>query len=230
MNSFLDLFTTTEGAWDDGSVRLTTIGVVIVAVLIIALVVIAALIRHNKSEKKAKLTTKQLVFSAVALALAIVCSMIKFANLPMGGSITLCSMLFIVLIAYWYGPSVGLMTAVAYGLLQFVMEPIFYTLPQMLTDYPLAFGALGLAGFFSKKKYGLRIGYLVGVFGRYVFAVISGVIFFGAYAPEGTPALIYSLGYNATYIVPEAIVTLIIISIPAVSKALAQVKKSALAE
>ena len=43
------------------------------------------------------------------------------------------------------------MTAVAYGLVQFVTEPIFYTIPQMLLDYPLAFGALGLAGFFNRK-------------------------------------------------------------------------------
>lgn len=230
MDKIVNFFTTTEGAWDDGSVRLTTIGVVLVAIVILALVVIPAITKHSKSENKAKLTTKQLTYSAVALALAMVCSMIKFANLPMGGSVTLCSMLFIVLIGYWFGPYVGLTTAFAYGLLQFVVEPIFYTLPQMLIDYPLAFGALGLAGFFAGKKHGLQLGYLVGVIGRYIFAVISGVVFFGAYAPEGTPAIVYSLGYNATYIVPEAVITLIIISIPAVSKALAQVKKRALSE
>ena len=230
MDKIVNFFTTTEGAWDDGSVRLTTIGVILVAIVILALVVVPAITKHSKSENKAKLTTKQLTYSAVALALAMVCSMIKFANLPMGGSVTLCSMLFIVLIGYWFGPYVGLTTAFAYGLLQFVVEPIFYTLPQMLIDYPLAFGALGLAGFFAGKKHGLQLGYLVGVIGRYIFAVISGVVFFGAYAPEGTPAIVYSLGYNATYIVPEAVITLIIISIPAVSKALAQVKKRALSE
>ena len=230
MDKIVNFFTTTEGAWDDGSVRLTTIGVVLVAIVILALVVVPAITKHSKSENKAKLTTKQLTYSAVALALAMVCSMIKFANLPMGGSVTLCSMLFIVLIGYWFGPYVGLTTAFAYGLLQFVVEPIFYTLPQMLIDYPLAFGALGLAGFFAGKKHGLQLGYLVGVIGRYIFAVISGVVFFGAYAPEGTPAIVYSLGYNATYIVPEAVITLIIISIPAVSKELAQVKKRALSE
>lgn len=223
----LDFFTTTEGAWDDGSVRLKAIGIAVVVVIILALVIISAISHQRNSENKKILTTKQLVYSAVAIALAIVCSMIKFSSLPMGGSITLFSMLFIVLIGYWYGPSVGIMTAVAYGLLQFVLEPIFYTLPQMLIDYPLAFGALGLAGFFHKKKFGLQIGYIVGVIGRYVFAVISGYVFFGAYAPEGTPAIVYSLTYNATYIVPEAIVTLILISIPAVSKALSIVKSRA---
>ena len=221
MNNF---FATPEGAWGDGSVHLTTIGIVIVVVVIAALIVVAAILRHRNSEKKAKLTTKQLVFSAVAMALAMVCSMIKFADLPMGGSVTLFSMLFIVLI----GPYVGIMTAVAYGLLQFVTEPIFYTIPQMLIDYPCAFGALGLAGFFAGKKHGLQIGYLAGVLGRYVFAVISGVVFFGAYAPEGTPAIVYSLGYNATYLVPEAVITLIVISIPPVANALARVKRQAI--
>ncbi len=223
----LDFFTTTEGAWDDGSVRLKAIGIAVVVIIILALVIISAITHQKNSENKKMLTTKQLVYSAVAIALAMVCSMIKFSSLPMGGSITLFSMLFIALIGYWYGPSVGIMTAVAYGLLQFVLEPIFYTLPQMLIDYPLAFGALGLAGFFHKKKFGLQIGYIVGVLGRYVFAVISGYIFFGAYAPKGTPAIVYSLTYNATYIVPEAIVTLILISIPAVSNALSVVKSRA---
>jgi thiamine transporter len=175
-----------------------------------------------------KLTTKKLVYSAVALALAFVCSMIKFANLPMGGSVTLFSMFFVTLIGYFYGPVVGLTASVAYGLLQFAVEPYFYTLPQVLLDYPLAFGALGLSGFFYQKKHGLQIGYVAGVIGRYIFAVISGYVFFGSYAPEGTPAIIYSLTYNATYILPEAVFTLIFISVPSVAKAIRHVKQQAI--
>lgn len=224
MNNF---FATPEGAWGDGSVHLTTIGIVIIAAIILLLLVIAAMVRHKNSTKKAALTTKQLVYSAAAIALAVVCSMIKLFEMPMGGSVTLLSMLFIVLIAYWYGPYVGIMTAVAYGLVQFVTEPIFYTIPQMILDYPLAFGALGLAGFFSKKKFGLQIGYLVGVIGRFVFATLSGVIFFASYAPEGMNPWIYSMGYQASYLVPEAVVTLLIIIIPPVAKALAHVKTQA---
>jgi thiamine transporter len=228
MNNF---FVTTEGAWDDGSVRMKAIGIFIVVVAIVLLVVVAAILRQRKAvAQKTKLTTKQLVYSAVALALALVCSMIKFANLPMGGSVTLFSMLFVTLIGYWYGPYVGIMTGVAYGLMQFVMEPIFYTLPQMVLDYPLAFGALGLSGFFYQKKHGLQIGYVAGVIGRYIFAVISGVVFFGSYAPEGTPAIVYSLTYNATYLIPEAVVTLILISVPSVAKAMAYVKRQATQE
>ena len=165
MNNF---FATPEGAWGDGSVHLTITGIVIVVVIIALLLIVAAFVRQKNASRKAALTTKQLVYSAVAIALAVVCSMIKLFEMPMGGSVTLLSMLFIVLIAYWYGPYVGIMTAVAYGLVQFVTEPIFYTIPQMLLDYPLAFGALGLAGFFNKKKWGLQIGYVVGVFGRFI--------------------------------------------------------------
>ena len=224
MNNF---WVTEEGAWGDGSVHLTMAGVLVTLAVILVLWIVAAIMRHKGAQTKAKFTTKQLVFSAMAIALAVVCSMIKVVEMPMGGSVTLLSMLFIVLIAYWYGPYVGMMTAVAYGLVQFVMEPIFYTVPQMLFDYPLAFGALGLAGFFNKKKFGLQLGYLVGVAGRFVFSTISGVLFFAAYAPEGMHPVVYSLAYQASYIVPEAIVTLLILCIPQVSKALAHVKAQA---
>lgn len=224
MNNF---FATPEGGWGDGSVHLTTIGIVIVIAVIAALLIVAAILRHRKASRKTALTTKQLVYSAVAIALAVVCSMIKPFEMPMGGSVTLLSMLFIVLIAYWYGPYVGIMTAVAYGLVQFVTEPIFYTIPQMLLDYPLAFGALGLAGFFNRKKWGLQIGYIVGVIGRFIFSTISGVVFFAAYAPENMNPIIYSLGYQASYLVPEAIITLVIICLPPVADALARIKRQA---
>ena len=212
MNNF---FATPEGAWGDGSVHLTAAGIGIVIAVIAVLLIVAAIMRHRNESRKAALTTKQLVYSAAAIAIAVVCSMIKLFEMPMGGSVTLLSML------------VGIMTAVAYGLVQFVTEPIFYTIPQMLLDYPLAFGALGLAGFFHKKKWGLQIGYAVGVVGRFIFSTISGVVFFASYAPEGMSPLAYSMGYQASYLVPEAIVTLIIISIPPVAKALAHVKRNA---
>lgn len=172
-----------------------------------------------------KNTTKRLVFSAAAIALALVTSMIKLFEMPMGGSVTLLSMLFIVLVGYWFGPCTGLTAAIAYGLLQFVIEPVFYSVPQMLTDYPLAFGALGLSGFFYKQKYGLVTGYLAGVLGRYFFSTLSGIIFFASYAPETMSAPLYSLAYNGSYLGAEAAITLILISLPPVSKALVHVKR-----
>lgn len=221
MNNF---FAAPTNEWNDQAVHLTPAGIFTVAAVIILLVIIALAVRYKESHSK-RITTKQLVFSSTAMALALVTSMIKLFEMPMGGSITLLSMLFIVLTGYWFGPYAGLMTAVAYGLLQFVMEPIFYTVPQMLTDYPLAFGALGLSGFFSKQKHGLIIGYVVGVLGRYFFAVLSGIIFFASYAPENMAAPIYSLIYNGSYLGTEAVITLILLSLPPVSKALVQVKR-----
>ena len=111
--------------------------------------------------------------------------------------------------------------------MQYVLAPIFYTIRQVLLDYPLALGALGLAGFFNKKKWGRQIEYIVGFIGRFGFATISGVVFFAAYAPEGMSPLAYSAGYQASYLVPEAIITLIIICIPPVSHALAELRKRA---
>ena len=180
------------------------------------------------SLKTQQMQTKQLVYCSAAMALAVVTSFIKVASLPFGGSITLFSMMFICLIGYIYGARTGLITGLAYGILQFIVEPYIYAPLQVLLDYPLAFAGLGLAGFFSSKEHGMIIGYLVGIFGRYICHVLSGYIFYAAYAPEGMNPFFYTLGYNATYIVPEAIATVIVFSLPPVAKAITQVKKQAI--
>ena len=207
---------------EDGG--LTTGGYVLTAIVIFALLIIISQIAQKK---KQVFNAKLVAFCAVALALATVTSMIKVFEMPMGGSITLFSMLFITLIGYWFGPAVGLITGIAYGLLQLILGPYIISLPQLLVDYPFAFGALGLSGFFSQKKNGLLIGYIVGIFGRFVFAVLSGVIFFGMYAPENMSPFTYSIAYNGSYIFAEGLVTVIILMIPAVSNAMKQVKKMA---
>ena len=203
---------------------LTTAGYVLTAVAVFALLILISTL----AGKKKKVNAKQLAFAAGALALAIVTSYIKLFHLPMGGSVTLFSMFFVTLIGYWYGPTVGIMAGVAYGLLQMILDPYIISLPQMLIDYPFAFGALGLSGLFSEKKNGMIIGYIVSVFGRFVFAVLSGVIFFGMYAPEGMSPLVYSVSYNGAYLAAEAAITIILLCVPAVKKALATVKTQAL--
>ena len=168
--------------------------------------------------------TRKLVFSAVAVALAMITSMIKIIDMPMGGSVTLFSMLFICLIGYWFGAGAGIITGCAYGLLQFIIDPYMLSIPQVLIDYPLAFGALGLAGLFHKQKFGLQIGYVIGVIGRFVFAILSGVIFFADYAPEGMNPFVYSFVYNGASLGAEALITVIVLALPPVAKALANVK------
>ncbi len=224
-----NFFAAPTDVWGDDAVMLTGTGTGIVIAVMAILVLIAlfgfGLRKKGDPKTKSRITTRQLVFSAMAVALAMVTSMIKLVDMPLGGSVTLLSMLFIVLIGYWYGPVAGIATGMAYGLLQFVLEPIFYTLPQMLVDYPLAFGALGLSGIFHDKKYGLQIGYVAGVLGRFVFSFLSGILFFASYAPEGMSAAVYSAEYNGSYLAAEGILTLVIISLPPVAKALKHVRK-----
>jgi thiamine transporter len=212
----------------DGDLVHQTGGYIVAAVILAVLILIAGLLLSKRGERK-KMSAKQLAFCAVALALAMVTSMIKIFRFPFGGSVTLFSMLFICLIGYFYGPGTGILTAVAYGVLQFILGPYIYTPIQVVVDYPLAFGALGLAGLFWKSRNGLLKGYIIGVVGRWVFSVISGWVFFGEYAWDGWAALPYSLCYNGAYIFAEAIITIILISIPPVKKAINYVKNMALA-
>ncbi len=206
------------------SYQLTTAGYTVLVIAMIALLLVGCAIFGSKR----KFSAKQLTFSAMAIALAMVTSMLKLWDMPMGGSVTLFSMLFITLIGNWYGFGVGITTALAYGILQLVIDPYIISLPQMLIDYVLAFGALGLSGLFCKSKNGLVKGYLLGIFGRFVFSTISGYIFFPTFMPEFfDSAMIYSICYNGAYIGAEAILTMILICLPPVNKALNHVKSLA---
>lgn len=195
------------------------------------LLVLAAAFFHAKSGSAKKLSTKQLVFCAAAMALAFVASYIKVFSLPYGGSVTLFSMLFICLIGYWYGVGPGIMTGLAYGILQFLQEPYVLSLFQVCCDYVLAFAGLGLAGLFHKSKNGLVKGYILGILIRGAFHALGGYLYWMDYMPENFPqslAALYPIIYNYSYILAEGVLTVIVISLPPVSKALAQVKRNAL--
>ena len=207
------------------SYALTGAGYGVLIAVMFAVLLLGCVISGSKEKK---ISTKQLVFSAMAMALGMVTSMIKLIDMPMGGSVTLCSMLFICLIGYMFGLRTGLMAAIAYGFLQLIVDPYIISIPQMLTDYIFAFGALGLSGVFANKKRGLIWGYLLGVLGRYFFAFLSGMIFFGSYAAYyNMSAPIYSLTYNGAYLGLEAFVTVVILLLPPVSAGLLKIKNMA---
>jgi len=223
--------------WEETTYVPTALGGVLLAVLVLALLGGAVAFARIQWKKNAgasaqkpggKLTVKQLVFCAMAIALGTVLSNIKLFEFPNGGSITLLSMLVICLPGYFFGLGAGLLTGVAYGVLQLLIDPYVLYPMQLVVDYLLAFGALGLSGLFTNAKNGMIKGYITAVLGRFVFAVISGWIFFGAYAWEGWDPLPYSLAYNAIYIFSEAAITVIILMLPAIKKALASIKKMAL--
>ena len=228
--------------WGETTYVPTTLGNVLLAVVIIAMLCGAVLFARKYAakemssagqispygaSKKSRLTAKQLAFCAMSIALGTVLSNIKLFDLPYGGSITLLSMFVICLPGYFFGLGAGLMTGVAHGILQLVIDPYVLYPTQFVVDYLLAFGALGLSGIFANSKYGLIKGYIAGILGRYVFTVISGWIFFGAYAWEGWAPLPYSLAYNGSYIFSEAAITIIILAVPAVRNALARIKTMA---
>ena len=209
---------------------LTTAGYAVCIVIGVALFIAALIFAGRVSEKK-RMGTKQLVFCAMAMALAFITSYIKIFNMPWGGSVTLCSMLFIVLVGNWYGPKTGVLVGLVYGVLQFIQEPYVLSFFQVCCDYVLAFAALGVAGFFAKSKNGLIKGYIAAVIARGAFHALGGYLYWMDYMPENFPralSSVYPILYNYSFLLAEGLITVIIICIPAVVKGLNRVKRIAL--
>ena len=182
---------------------------IVVAVLLVGGVIAS---RSLKGGHKTVWNTKMMAMGAVCIALSSVLSMIKIWKMPQGGSITAASMLPLMLFSYVYGMGPGCLVGALYGVLQFIIEPYFLSLPQMLLDYPIAFGMMGLAGLFSKmddENLGLTVGVVLASVGRFVAAVLSGVIFFAEYAGDQNP-WVYSIVYNGSYMLPECIICVIL--------------------
>ena len=218
----LDFFVKTSV---DGDLVLTTSGTIALCAVFVLILVLASL--TFKKNTQTKISTKQLVFCSIAMALALITSYIELYSFIFGGSITLFSMAFICIIGYLYGARISIPVAIAYGLLQFLIKPYIVHPSQILLDYPLAFGALGLSGLFYKSKHGLLKGYFVGIIGRWVFSSISGYIFYSEWAWDGWNPLAYTLVYNGAYIFAEAAITMILLVMPVVFEAITQVKKMA---
>lgn len=161
--------------------------------------------------------TKRLTESAMLLAVAIVLELVSkifIPEMPFGGQITLVSMLPVVLISYRHGVKWGLVSGVAYALLEMAIgaktvaaafQPGYFgdgtmivnALIMCVLDYLVAFTALGLGGVFrnriEKPAVGLMCGTLVALGARYMAHIASGYILFSGWAEwfftqEGFPA------------------------------------------
>lgn len=196
-----------------------------VAVILIIAVFFLLIVIPTGKQKGQKADPKALTISALLIALAVGLGQLKLFEMPYGGTVTVFSMLPIALCGYLLGTRRGVIAGMCVGLLNLIFGPYVIHPIQLLVDYPFAFGALGLAGVCSERKNGLVKGYLLGLAGRYVCAVVSGIVFFGAYAPEGFNAVTWSLFYNFTYLAAEGALTAVIISLPPVKKALEGLKK-----
>ncbi|MEM2118783.1 MAG: energy-coupled thiamine transporter ThiT [Candidatus Bathyarchaeia archaeon] len=159
------------------------------------------------SKNSFELSTKVIAEIVAFVALASVLSYIKIYTMPQGGSVTAGSMIPILWLAVRRGPKIGLFAAVVYGLVQLALEPYIYHPAQVLLDYPIAFGALGLAGFFRNHPF---IGVNVGIAGRFLAHFVSGILFFATYAPEGMHPAVYSAIYNGGYLLAELAISIYI--------------------
>lgn len=171
-------------------------------------------VSKNTKETSSTLRTKKIVYGGICISISFVLSYIRILHLPQGGSITLASMFPLVLYSMIFGPIAGIIAGIAYGFLQLIQDMWVVNIAQLLLDYPLAFGCIGLAGLAPTaiKNIYVRttLALIVAFFGRGFMHVASGVLFFGEYAPEGVSPLAYSLGYNGTVILGELVITLIL--------------------
>ena len=161
--------------------------------------------RHTK-----EFDSKSITYAAICIAMSFALSFMRIARLPQGGSITPASLLPLMLYAYMFGVRKGIFAGFTYGLLQAFQDPTVLHPAQFLLDYPMAFAWIGLAGLFAQCKPLHKYpqaqfafsGILAGL-GRFLMHFLSGTFAFGVFAPEGTPAALYSLAYQAGYVLPD---------------------------
>ena len=168
---------------------------------------------HTFYTSRTRILAETIIFVALATALSFVVVYV----MPQGGSITAGSMVPLIWLALRRGPKIGVTAGILYGLMQFVFLPYAVDPVQVLLDYPLAFGVLGFAGFSKKMP---LIGAFIAIAGRFVMHFVSGVVYWAPiYAPDLNP-FTYSAIYNGSYLVPELVVTGVIIYLLQRSKVL----------
>ncbi|MBO5852986.1 MAG: energy-coupled thiamine transporter ThiT [Clostridia bacterium] len=181
---------------------------------------------------------KKIAVSAMLIALSSVLSEIWIVRMPLGGKLTLLSMLPVMLLVFMFGRTWGFFSAFVYSLVQLALG--FANLMTwgmnatmwvgaIVFDYILAYTVLGIAGLFQNKGYtGICIGTTLALAGRFLCHTISGTIFFANWSEWSNP-FIYSVCYNGAYMLPELILTLIAVVIlyktGAVKRILSEVNK-----
>jgi len=173
--------------------------------------------KMNQKNNKVLLLTE----SALMIALAVILSFLKF-NAPWayGGSVSL-EMLPIILFSLRRGVLWGMIMGAIYGVVDCLIDPEVVHPIQFLLDYPIAFLLVGVAGVFRilsatsdrNKVIVIIFSSALGSLLRVISHFLSGVIWFGSYAPKGTPVALYSLIYNLGYIVPSFILIAFVLSL-----------------
>ncbi len=168
---------------------------------------------------------RRLTESAILVAVGTVLSLFTFQGpWVLGGGITICSMLPLVMIAYRHGTKMGIFSALVYSVIQLLlgMSNVQYA-PDAITaigiiflDYIVAFTIIGFAGVFQKPVKNAQMSVVVGVvvtfMGRLFCHFLSGYLIWEALWPNGYgwASALWSLAYNASYMVPEMIITAVV--------------------
>lgn len=160
--------------------------------------------------------SKSITYAGICIAMSFALSYLRLIRMPQGGSITPASLLPLMIYAYLFGVRKGVFAGFAYGILQALQDPSILHPAQFLLDYPVAFAWIGIAGIFAKVKkldkypqIQFACGATLAGIGRFAMHFLSGAFAFGAFAPEGTPVLLYSLTYQAGYVLPDLAIAVI---------------------
>ncbi|WP_312649676.1 energy-coupled thiamine transporter ThiT [Proteiniclasticum sp.] len=180
-----------------------------------ALVIVLVMIIFIMVTRKIRLTPLLMAQISISVAICAVLNSFPLFRMPQGGSVTLASTLPIVIMAFAYGPEVGMLTGFLFGVVNLFLGPYIIHPLQTLLDYPLPFMLVGASGYFRNRYLGSIIGQALRLF----MHVLSGVIFFSSYAPvgqqEGLGLWLYSIGYNGSFVAVElAILLVILVVIP----------------
>lgn len=168
--------------------------------------------------RRIRFTTSMLINVALMLALTIVLHQLRIFHMPQGGSVTLGAMVPLLFLTYRYGAGIGCLAGFVYGMINLMQDAFIVHPLQVLFDYPLPYMALAVAAALPGRIY---LGAALAFAARFLCHYISGVVFFGSYAPPDMSPYLYALVFNATYLVPEAIICLLLLRILPVPRLLA---------
>ena len=208
------------------------IALYICAILFMGAVIAVSAVVDRKN--KFVFDSKSIAYAAICIAMSFALSYLRIVRMPQGGSITPASLLPWMLYAFMFGAKKGIFAGFIYGLLQALQSPDGVIHPaQFVLDFPLAFACMGLAGLFANLKalnklpqVQFLLGGIIAGLGRFIMHFISGTFAFGAYAPEGQPAWLYSLGYQAGYVLPDVAIAVVAGALALCSPAIVRLIKS----
>lgn len=192
--------------------NVNTVGLYVSAAVLVLAVIAAAFLCGRKDKKG--FSTRSITFAAVCIAMSFALSYLKIVEMPQGGSITIASLLPLMIYSYMFGTKKGVFAGFIYGILQAFQDTYILHPAQFLLDYPLAFSAIGLAGMFANVKalkfpqVRFALGALVAACGRFLMHFLSGIFAFGYFA-NIQPVWLYSLIYQAGYVLPDIAIAIV---------------------